>query len=214
MDFLHEKIEIGLDTQCNQITIVVGTEAEDVQSVVVLNANFSSRAGGTPLHRVRSTPRIVTRRNSNASNSSTCTNSARLPPSNLPPPKCRSDLLRPTSPITHRSSLFDGERRGEREQPPRDSRERGMSTNSRIPYYRAPSNTSLGSRSSTDSSRMKPKYSSKHMMDPASTNLLPPMEEGKIYRFKNKRSKGKGFLGPSAFRNRSRVDAVVWVADV
>ena len=112
MDVPHETIEIGLDAKSHQITIVVGSdtssnglETQDVQSVVILH-DFSSspRKGQRWTQRDRSVSRS-SRRSSDSARQASSSSKSKL---STPAITMRSDLLRPESPMPHRSSPSHG----------------------------------------------------------------------------------------------------------
>ncbi|CAB9530379.1 expressed unknown protein [Seminavis robusta] len=93
----HEEIEVGLDAKADQITIVVGTDQNTVQSVVVLKSGFTTKK--------KKPNRLLWNRRSR---STSRFSDSSLPSLNPPP---RSELLRPDSPVSLRASVFDGRQR-------------------------------------------------------------------------------------------------------
>ena len=181
-------IEVGLDANSNQVTIVVGNDRGSVQCVIVLKSNFTKQRRGdssNPFQSLRST----------LSNTSAAPTTRRR--------NMRSDLLRPVSPMSQRSSLFEG-RRGERDQPP-TNRGREFNRTSSVSMSRVSShghykqrltNLQVGSESSIR------------------RTCLQPMPENRIYTYRNATCSNRVKAAKPPRSKFQGVDSVVMIADV
>lgn len=210
----HETIEVGLDTESNQITIVVGTDLDGVQSVVVVNPHEQkNRKFKHPLS------------NPKKSNSGAISHMKALKSFAAPIRASRSDLLRPDSPMPDRSSVFEGRRGGEREQPPQPESASNAATNGRgRDSFRGRSKSQVTQRGSVVASSVGSrvtlrKQSSTHSIDTQGTkgsirrkylSRLHSMDETKTQHYKSRRQ--SNFISGSFWNHK--VGAVVMVADV
>jgi hypothetical protein len=94
MEEPYEKIEVGLDSRTDQITIVVGTDQNTVQSVVVLKSEWKQHSK----NRLQLWSRTQKRSPSLGQQLASLKDTTRF----------RSELLRPNSPISLRSIVAEG----------------------------------------------------------------------------------------------------------
>ena len=130
MEEPQERVEVGLDAQTDQITIVVGTDQNAVQSVVVLSSQFSpikQRRLGARQDRSSSTKSSKSSSLSEKLASIDAKTSYNQSTNNY----VRSVSRRPESPISLRSSFLEGRLRCDRSLFPSLERHRGRDSAAR-----------------------------------------------------------------------------------